>query len=116
MVVLSANETLFLVIARGHAKIACSFMKGVIFMKKGIITYDVFDIDDKNINIEYFKYCARAAKKCGVFDTFGVDDKGFPKINLRGRKFSMVQYYFKTIFKSSNKLDGIKRLVDIILT
>ena len=85
-------------------------------MKKGIITYDVFNIDDKNINIEYFKYCARAAKKCGVFDTFGVDDKGFPKINLRGRKSSMVRYYFKTIFKSSNKLNGIKRLIDIILT
>ena len=33
MVVLSANETLFLVIARGHAKIACSFMKGVMIMK-----------------------------------------------------------------------------------
>ena len=81
-----------------------------------LLVYDVFNIDDKNINIEYFKYCARVAKKCGVFDTFGVDDKGFLKINLRGRKCSMVRYYFKTIFKSLNKLDGIKRLVDIILT
>lgn len=83
---------------------------------KGIITCDIFDINDKNINIEYFKYCVRVAKKCGVFDTFGVDDKGFSKINLRGRKFSMVRYYFKTIFKTSNKVDGIKRLIDIILT
>ena len=83
---------------------------------KYIKTCDIFNIDDKNINIEYFKYCARAAKKCGVFDTFGVDDKGFPKINLRGRKSSMVRYYFKTIFKSSDKQDGVKRLVDIILT
>ena len=90
-------------------------MKGVIFMKY-IKTYDIFNIDDKNINIEYFKYCARVAKKCGVFDTFGVDDKGFPKINLRGRKSSMVRYYFKTIFKSSYKLDGVKRLVYIIST
>ena len=83
---------------------------------KGIITCDVFNINDKNINIEYFKYCARMAKKYGVFDTFGVDDKGFPKINLRGRKISMVRYYFKTIFKSSNKVNGVKRLIDIIFT
>ena len=73
-------------------------------------------IKGRCLTCKYFKYCARTAKKCGVFDTFGVDDKGFPKINLRGRKSSMVRYYFKTIFKSSNKLDGIKRLVDIILT
>ena len=32
MVVLSANETLFLVIAMGHAKITLPIMKGVIFM------------------------------------------------------------------------------------
>lgn len=32
MVVLSANETLFLVIARGHAKITTPIMKGVMIM------------------------------------------------------------------------------------
>ena len=42
MVVLSANETLFLVIARGHAKITAPLMEGVIIMSNKPV-YDTLD-------------------------------------------------------------------------
>lgn len=48
-----------------------------------IKTYDIFDADDSMENIDYFITCAKIAKKCGVFDTFGVDEHYFPKINLK---------------------------------
>ena len=84
---------------------------------KYIKTCDIFNVEDMNTNIEFFTYCTRIARELEILDTFGVDENSFyPKINLYGKKSSMVLYYFKTMFKTKNKIDGFVRLIDIILT
>lgn len=84
---------------------------------KYIKTCDIFDIKDERMNTKCYTDCCRIAKELGVFDTLGICTKTYmPKINLAGRKDKVVRYYIRTLLKTDHKIDGIKRVIDIILT
>lgn len=81
-----------------------------------INTQDIFDIKNEKINVKVFNDCARLSKELNIFDSFGVNDKGFPVINLRGSKNKIALYYLKTMLKTTDKIGGLKRVLNILAT
>ena len=84
--------------------------------KTFIRTRDIFDIDNGSIRQRYFKYCYEAALKCGLQCVQRTNKDGFIVLELSGPKCQFVKYYFKTLSKTTSKMDGVKRLISIIFT
>ena len=84
--------------------------------KTFIRTSDVFNIKNKSVNETYFAYCLRKAIKYGLKCVPNSKDEGIIELKLSGSKKQFVKYYLTTMFKTTNKIDGIKRLISIICT
>lgn len=84
--------------------------------KTYIRTSDVFNIENKIVNQRYSKYCYEKAIKLGIQCKKHMNEQHFMALELSGSKCQLVKYYLITMFKTSNKLDGVKRLISIITT
>ncbi|MDO5399001.1 MAG: hypothetical protein Q4G33_13845 [bacterium] len=81
-----------------------------------IKTGDVFNIKSENIRQKYFDYCHKKALKCGIQCIADITEEGFMILKMTGSKTQLVKYYLITLFKTTHKADGIKRLFSIIMT
>ena len=80
--------------------------------KTYIRTKDVFD----GKSYKHFGYCSRKAIKYGLDCVKHINKDGILELHLSGPKCQFIKYYFVTISKTDKKINGLKRLISIILT
>lgn len=83
--------------------------------KTYIRTCDIFEYRNQEKRMAYFNFCHKKALECGLTcrsHINGMDTTLF----IEGQKSKVVKYYLVTIFKTKDGIDGIKRLISIILT
>lgn len=78
-----------------------------------IRTKDVFNIYDANFNQKCLNYCYEKALKYGILCGKTYNKKHWV-LELAGPKHQVVKYYFVTMLKTTNKINGIKRLISVI--
>ena len=84
--------------------------------KTYIRTRDIFNIENENVNQRYLKYCYEKAIKFGIQCKKHMNEQHFMVLELSGSKYQLAKYYLVTMLKTSNKLDGVKRLISILTT
>ena len=80
--------------------------------KTYIRTKDIFD----GKSDKHFGYCSRKAIKYGLDCVKCTNEDGILELHLSGPKCQFIKYYFATISKTDKKINGLKRLISIILT
>ena len=78
-----------------------------------IRTRDVFNIEDAKKRMAYFNFCHEKALKCGLTCKSHIDGTNTMLFTI-GSKGCYIKYYLVTMFKTEHKLNGIKRLIEII--
>ena len=78
-----------------------------------IKTSDIFDIEDAKKRMAYFDFCLEKALKCGLTCISHIDGTS-TMLFMIGSKKCYIKYYLVTMFKTEHKLNGIKRLIEII--
>lgn len=84
-------------------------------MTKMIHTIDIFNNKTMAKGQKYLDFCLEKALQCGLAYKCYTGSP-FAKLELWGSKHAFVKYYFVTLLKCDNKMDGIKRLVSIMRT
>lgn len=77
-------------------------------------TFDIFDNENLQTGIEYFKYCYGKALDCGLICKCILNEHEYPQLELWGTKTQFIKYYFVTLSKCDYKIEGIKRLLKFI--
>lgn len=80
-----------------------------------IRTKDIFNIEDECKRKSYFDVCRNKALKCGLVCQCHIDGMN-TTLFMVGPKSKFIKYYLSTLLKTSDKVSGIKRLIDIIFT
>lgn len=81
-----------------------------------IHTYDIFNCKDKKNNKKYLNECYKIAQKLGIDCDILIQTKtGNPELILAGPRWTIIKYYVLTLFKSDSKINGIRRIMEIII-
>lgn len=73
-------------------------------------TYDIFNHKNKFENLEWFRFCRNKALISGL-DVKDIINESNIKLELHGTRFQFIKYYFRTLTKCENKLNGIIRFI-----